>query len=59
MSGVAPFKVIGCATTCAIRAYHLESGEFEPRSRRGVLDITLCDKVCQWFTLSIKLTAKI
>ena len=21
---------------------------FEPRSWRGVLDITLCDKVCQW-----------
>jgi len=24
------------------------SCEFEPCSRRGVLDITLCDKVCQW-----------
>jgi hypothetical protein len=25
-----------------------ESCEFEPRSWRGVLDTTLCDKVCQW-----------
>jgi len=24
--------------------------EFEPRSWRGVLDTTLCDKVCQWLT---------
>jgi len=23
---------------------------FEPRSWRGVLDTTLCDKVCQWLT---------
>jgi len=24
------------------------SCKFEPRSWRGVLDTTLCDKVCQW-----------
>jgi hypothetical protein len=24
--------------------------------RRGVLEITLCDKVCQWFSQPIKLT---
>ena len=29
-------------------AYHHWSCEFEPRSWRGVLDTTLCDKVCQW-----------
>jgi hypothetical protein len=32
--------------TSAISAYHLESCEFEFRSLRGVLDTTLCDKVC-------------
>jgi len=48
-----------------------ESCEFEPRSWRGVLDTTLCDKVCQWlvtgrwfsrgtpFPPPIKLTATI
>jgi hypothetical protein len=25
-----------------------KSCEFEPRSWQGVLDTTLCDKVCQW-----------
>jgi hypothetical protein len=34
-------------TTCAISAYHYKSCEFEPRSWRGVLDTTLCHKVCQ------------
>jgi hypothetical protein len=29
-------------------AYHQWSYEFEPRSWRGILDTTLCDKVCQW-----------
>jgi hypothetical protein len=37
----------GFTTTCAIGAYHHKSCEFEIRSRRGVLDTTLCDKVCQ------------
>ena len=32
----------GFSTICAISAYH--------RSWRGVLDTTLCDKVCQWFS---------
>ena len=31
----------------AINAYHQES-ELEPRSWRGILDTTLCDKVYQW-----------
>jgi hypothetical protein len=39
--------VVGFATTCATSAYHHQSCEFEPCSCRGVLDITLCDKVCQ------------
>jgi hypothetical protein len=38
--------VVGFTTTCAISAYQLYSCEFEPRSWRGVLDTTLCDKVC-------------
>ena len=40
--------VVGLTTICAISAYHHWSCEFEPRSWRGVLDTTLCDKVCQW-----------
>jgi hypothetical protein len=31
----------------AISAYHHYQYEFEPRSWGGVLDTTLCDKVCQ------------
>jgi hypothetical protein len=42
--------VVGVSTTCAISAYHHLSCEFEPCSWRGVLDTTLCDKVCQWFS---------
>jgi len=38
--------VVGFITTCAICAYHHWIYEFEPRSWRGVLDTTLCDKVC-------------
>jgi len=33
-------------TTCAISAYHHLSCEFESRSARGVLESTLCYKVC-------------
>ena len=33
--------------TCAIRDYHHKNCEFGRRSCRGVLDTTLCDKVCQ------------
>ena len=40
--------VVGFTTTCAISAYHYWSFEFEYCSWRGVLDTTLCDKVCQW-----------
>jgi hypothetical protein len=39
--------VVGFTTTCAMSAYHHYSCEFEPHSWRGVLDTTLCDKVCQ------------
>jgi hypothetical protein len=39
--------VVGFTTNCAISTYHHESCGFEPRSWRGVLDTTLCDKVCQ------------
>jgi hypothetical protein len=30
-----------------LSAYHHLRCEFDPRSWRGVLDTTLCDKVCQ------------
>jgi hypothetical protein len=40
--------IVGFTTTCATSAYNHWSYEFEPRSWRGVLDTTLCDKVCQW-----------
>jgi hypothetical protein len=39
--------VVGFTTTYAISAYHHKSCEFESRSVPGVLDTTLCDKVCQ------------
>jgi hypothetical protein len=39
--------VVGVPNTCAISAYHHKRYEFEPRSWQGVLDIPLCDKVCQ------------
>jgi hypothetical protein len=38
--------VVGFMTTHAIGAYHHLSCEFKPRSWRGVLDTTSCDKVC-------------
>ena len=38
--------VVGFTTTCAISVYHYWSCEFEPCSWQGVLDTTLCDKVC-------------
>jgi hypothetical protein len=40
--------VVEFTATCAIVAYHHLSCGFEPHSWRGVLDKTLCDKVCQW-----------
>jgi len=39
--------VVGFTTTCVISAYHYLRCEFESRSWRGVLDTSLCDKVCQ------------
>ena len=40
--------LVGFTTSCAISTNHHLSCEFEFRSWRGVLDVTLCDKVCQW-----------
>ena len=40
--------VVGFAATYAISAYHHWNCGFKSRSGRGVLDTTLCDKVCQW-----------
>jgi hypothetical protein len=34
----------------AISSYHHSSCEFKPRSWWGVLNTTLCDKFCQWFS---------
>ena len=39
--------VVGFTTKYAISVYHNESCEFEPRLWQDILDITLCDKVCQ------------
>ena len=36
--------VVEFTTTGVISTYHHKSCEFESRSRRGVLDTTLCDK---------------
>ena len=40
--------IVAFTTIYVISAYHHKRSEFESRSRRGVLDTTLCDKVCQW-----------
>ena len=40
--------VVGFTTTYTISGYYHKSGEFEFCSWGGVLDTTLCDKVCQW-----------
>ena len=42
--------VDGFTITCVISAYHHWSCEFEPCLWWGVLDTTLCDKVCQWLS---------
>jgi len=40
--------VVGFTTICVISAYHHSKRfEIEFRSWRGVLDTTLCDKICQ------------
>jgi len=38
---------VGLRTTCVISTYHHYSCEFESRSWQGILNTTLCDKVCQ------------
>jgi hypothetical protein len=45
--------VVESTNTYAIVAYHHLSCEFEPHSWRGVLDKTLCDKVCQWLATGL------
>jgi uncharacterized membrane protein len=47
--------VVGFTTTNAISTYmYLPwNCEFESRSWRGVLDTTLCDKVCQWLAADL------
>jgi hypothetical protein len=49
--------VVEFTTTCAIIAYHHLSCEFEPHSWLGVLDKTLCDKVCQWLATGLWISA--
>jgi hypothetical protein len=45
-------RVVGFTTTYTISAYHYLCCEFESRSRWGVLDTRLCDKVFQWLATS-------
>jgi hypothetical protein len=45
--------VVGFTTTCVISTYHHWNCEFEPRSWRGILDTTLCDRVCQWLSTGL------
>ena len=40
--------IVGFTTACVISAYHHYNCEFESHSWPGVLDTTLCYKVCQW-----------
>jgi hypothetical protein len=42
------FMALEFKTTCAICAYHYLSCEFQSHLWQGVLNLTLCDKVCQW-----------
>ena len=43
--------VVWFTTTCAISTYHHLSCQFESGSWGGVLDTTLCGKVCQWLAV--------
>jgi hypothetical protein len=43
--------IVEFTTTYAISAYHHLSCGFESFSWRGILDTTLCDIVCRWFSL--------
>jgi hypothetical protein len=45
--------VVGFTTTYVISAYYHYSCEFESHLWRGVLDTTLCDKVCQWLDTTL------
>jgi hypothetical protein len=45
-------KVRRFTTTCTISAYQNQC-EFKNCSWQGVLDITLCDKVCQWLAAGL------
>ena len=38
--------VVGFKTTCPISAYHHQHCEFDSCAWQGVLDTTLCNKVC-------------
>ena len=55
---LSPLQSVTITTTYAISAYHHKRCEFESRSCRGVLETTLCDKVClslaarRWFSQS-------
>jgi hypothetical protein len=60
--------VVGFITTCATSAHHHYCCGFEAFSWRGVLDATLCDKVCRrlaagrgysWYPPPIKLATMI
>ena len=44
--------VVGFTTICAISAYHHKNCEFKSRLWWGVLDTTLCAKVCQWLVVA-------
>ena len=45
--------VVEFTTTCGIVAYHHLSCEVKLHSWRGVLDTTVCDKVCQWLDKTV------
>jgi hypothetical protein len=45
--------VVGFTATCEISAHHQWSWEFEPCWWRGLLDTTLCDKLCQWLATGL------
>jgi hypothetical protein len=40
--------IVRFTTTHVLSAYHHWCCEFESPPGRGVLDSTLCDKVCKW-----------
>ena len=57
------YKIHGLTTTYAISAYYHQHCESESHLWRGILDTTLCDKVCQllatdgWFSLGIPVSS--